>query len=223
MLFWWIKWQQGASKYLMVAQPLSRYTHVLRAENGRLKDMLHSRFGSLIVHELRLPFIICCRLFGVDSGLFWTLFNTSEHGPSASDSPDGHAWRFDYRNPHKFYLPLPSNHQLGIPSSSIKCCSKCFWYVGYVLSVLKPFLKCFLHVLRRTILGHYLRVNFLRSLVVVMLLVCRYWITRAFTSWSIFQHTKTRNTSSNHGTNGTRLNVTPLHPLTPEIDSWSQT
>ena len=48
------------------------------------------------------------------------------------------------------------------------------------------------------------------SLPNVMLLVCRYWITRAFTSRSIFQHTKTRNTSGNHGTNGTRLNVTPL-------------
>ena len=62
--------------------------------------------------------------------------------------------------PTQISLPPPSNHQLGIPSSSIKCCSKCFWYDGYVLSVLKPFFEAFLHVLRRTILGHICALTF---------------------------------------------------------------
>ena len=70
--------------------------------------------------------------------------------------------------PTQISLPPPSNHQFGIPSSSIKCCSKCFWYDGYVLSVLKPFFEAFLHVLRRTILGQYLRINVLRSFVVFL-------------------------------------------------------
>ena len=136
---------------------------------GASKNTLHSRFGSLIVHELRLPFIMYCRLFGVDSGLFWTLFNT----PQASVGRPLLTVRAVMHGvltieTHSNSLPPPSNHQLGIPSSSIKCCSKCFWYDGYVLSVLKPFFEAFLHVLRRTILGQYLRINVLRSFVVFL-------------------------------------------------------
>ena len=112
--------------------------------------------------------LICCRLFGVDSGLFWTLSTLNKRAWAARIWQSGRSWMaFWLSKPTQISHPPPSNHQLGLPSSSIKC-SKCFWYDGYVLSVLKPFLKRVLHVVRCTILGQYLRVNVLRSFVVYL-------------------------------------------------------
>ena len=47
------------------APPLSRYTHMLRAAHGPVNSTLHSRFESLIVHELWLTLhllfsLVCC-------------------------------------------------------------------------------------------------------------------------------------------------------------------
>ena len=115
---------------------------------------------------IHLYVVACLVLIPVYFELFSTL---NKRAWAARIWQSGRSWMaFRLSKPTQISHPPPSNHQLGLPSSAIKCCSKCFWYDGYVLSVLKPFLKRVLHVLRRTILGQYLRVNVLRSFVVYL-------------------------------------------------------
>ena len=169
MLFWRIKWQQGPSKYL-VEQPLSPGIHAcfgLRMGASKIRSirgsghLLYMNCGSLSLYV-----VACLVLIPVYFEPFSTL---NKRAWADRIWQSGRSWMaFWLSKPTQISHPPPSNHQLGIPSSSIKCCSKCFWYDGYVLSVLKPFLKRVLHVLRRTILGQYLRVNVLRSFVVYL-------------------------------------------------------
>ena len=107
------------------APPISRYTRVLRAAHGRVKSTLHSRFGSLIVHELWLtihllfPLVLCW--FG--SNLY--LLNTQQASVSLRH------WHTERLFLRAIWLPKLSivfalrslYHQMALILSSINCCS----------------------------------------------------------------------------------------------------
>ena len=170
MLFWRIKWQQGASKYLVVAHLSPGIREVYTRASGcewALKKIRSIRGSGhlLYMNCSRSLYVVACLVL---IPVYFEPFSTLNKRAWADRIwQSGRSWMaFWLSKPTQ--ISHPSNHQLGIPSSSMKCGSKCFWYDGYVLSVLKPFLKRVLHVLRRTILGQYLRVNVLRSFVVYL-------------------------------------------------------
>ena len=155
MAIWRIQWtlvHRGAP-------PLSRYTRVLRAAHGRVYSTLHSRFESLIVHELWLTLHLLFSLVWCWFRSNLRLFNTRQASVSLRC---WHTERFFAEHltietlaifPSSLYLPStrldPLMNKLLFSSLMIR---------GLRLSVLKTLLKRVLHVLRRTFLGQLLRI-----------------------------------------------------------------
>ena len=157
MAIWQIQWtlvHRGAP-------PLSRYTRVLWAAHGRVNSTLHSRFESLIVHELWLTLHLLFSLVWCwfRSNLY--LFNPQQASVSLRCwHTERFCGAFDYRYLASFRssLLLPS---MGIDPLINKLLFSSLMIRWLRLSVLKTLLERVLYVLRRTFLGQLLRI-FLR-------------------------------------------------------------
>ena len=158
MAIWRIQWtlvHRGAP-------PLYRYTRVLRAAHGRVNSTLHSRFESLIVHELWLTLHL---LFS----LVWCWFRSNLYlfNPQQA-SVSLRCWHTErFFAEHLTIETLASfRSSLYLPSTGLDPLINKLLFSSLMirwlrLSVLKTLLKRVLHVLRSTFLGQLLRI-FLR-------------------------------------------------------------